>query len=423
MYRIRGVDLATMSNPKSAPPVAISDAVSARLLADVESISRRMAARIASDIPLSADFRTVGYLRLVLRACRDGIGTLIRALHAGRRPHPAELSALGAAGARQAELGVPLEVLLAAYRLAAKVVWREVVTEATQLGELDPATVVDLTEQVLEYLDDISAAVGSAYLVRREEIVRQRDRERDRLLRRLVAGESSTELRRLSVLAGLELSPPYRALAVAAARGDADRILGQALHRWSPLLVGEGLGSWIVLVDAAAPVDELLSALGMEGGAAGTAREDGTEPALVIAVGPTAARLEDVGGAVDRARRALAVGRRLDPAAVAHDDRDVGALAVIADHPAEARAYADRHLRPVLDDARRSGELLATLDAVLSTRGLGEAAAVLDVHRHTVVYRLARLRDLLGVDLDDAVVRHRLWLALLLHRLESTGAH
>jgi hypothetical protein len=408
-----------MSKAEVSQRVAISDAVSARLLADADAIARRMAARIASDIPLGADFRTVGYLRLVLRACRDGIGTLIRALHGGRRPHAAELSALGAAGAHQAELGVPLEVLLAAYRLAAKVVWREVVTEATQLGELDPATVVDLTEQVLEYLDDISAAVGSAYLVRREEIVRRSDRERDRLLRRLLAGESSPELRRLAVLAGLQLSPPYRALALTATCTDADRLLGEALQRWSPLLVVEGLGSWVVLVDAAAPVDELLNSVRSAlGGTDADRRSDGVPP-LVVAVGPEAARLEDVGDAVDRARRALEVGRRLDPTAVAHDERDVGALAVLTAHPAEARAYADRHLRPILDDARRSGELLATLEAVLSTRGLGDAAAALDVHRHTVVYRLTRLRDLLGVDLDDAVVRHRLWLALLLHRLAS----
>src|ERR1700736_6096733 len=88
-HRLQGVNLARMSKAEASQRVAISDAVSARLLADADAIARRMAARIASDIPLGADFRTVGYLRLVLRACRDGIGTLIRALHGGRRPHAA----------------------------------------------------------------------------------------------------------------------------------------------------------------------------------------------------------------------------------------------------------------------------------------------------------------------------------------------
>jgi DNA-binding PucR family transcriptional regulator len=34
-----------------------------------------------------------------------------------------------------------------------------------------------------------------------------------------------------------------------------------------------------------------------------------------------------------------------------------------------------------------------------------------------VVYRIQRLRDLLGVDLDDPGQRHRLWLALQAARL------
>lgn len=393
--------------------ITLSDAVTNRLLADADAIARRMAVRIASDIPLSDDFRTVGYLRLVVRACREGVGMLIRALRAGRRPHPAELSALGTAGARQAEMGVPLEVLLAAYRLAAKVVWREVVTEATRLGELEPATVVALTEQVLEYLDDISAAVGAAYLARREEIVRQRDRDRDRVLRRLLAGESSAELRRLAVSAGLELTPPYRTLAIIATCDDADRILARAWERWSPLLAGEGAGSWVALVDAGADVRDLLDTL--------RSAAKAESPGITVGVGPEAQRLEDVAGAVERARRALDVGRRLDPHAFAHDDREVGALAVLAEHPVEARAYSERHLRPLLEDDRRGRGLIATLEAVLMSRSLAEAASALGVHRHTVVYRLGRIRELLGVDLDDAVVRHRLWLALLLHSL-STGA-
>lgn len=402
------------------PRVPISEAVGNRLLADADGIARRMTARIASDIPLSDDFRTTAYLRLVLRACREGVATLIRALRAARRPHPAELTALGAAGARQAEMGVPLEVLLGAYRLAAKVVWREVVIEATRLEELEPATVVALTEQVLEYLDDISGAVGTAYLARREEVVRHRDRERDRLLRRLLGGDASAEMRRLAYAAGLELTPPYRAVAVASEIEDADALVGRAWQRWAPLVVGEEPGSWIVLVASVAPVDRLLTSL-RDAVRAGGHAAAGSSPPVVLGVGPEASRLEDVGDAAVRARRALDTGRRLAPAAWVHDDRDLGVLAVLASHRAEATAFRDLHLGPVLADPRRRDELLGTLEAVLSSAGLTEAAARLGVHRHTVVYRLSRLREILDADLGDAVVRHRLWLALQLHRLAGPG--
>ena len=377
-------------------------------------MARRMSLRIATEIPLGEYFRSVGYLRLLLKACRQGVDALIRNLHDGRRPHPAELAALGAAGARQAEMDVPLEVLLAAYRLAAKMIWREVVDEATRVGGLDPQTVVALTEQVLEYLDDISAAVGSAYLARREEVVRRRDRERDNLLRRLLAGDAGSEVRRLAVTAGLELSPPYRALAVWDAGIDGlDRLVSTVWRSAAPLTVAEEPGRWVVLVDAAADVERLVA----DALASSTAGPDGRR--VSIGIGPVAATLEEVGAAATRARRALNAGRRLDPEGRAFDDRDLSVVAALAEHPDEARTFVERYLGVLAADGTRS-ELLSTVAAVVATRGLAEAATSLGVHRHTVVYRLERLRELTGLNLDEPEVRHRVWLALALRRLLAT---
>ncbi|HET9050856.1 MAG TPA: helix-turn-helix domain-containing protein, partial [Candidatus Dormibacteraeota bacterium] len=146
----------------------------------------------------------------------------------------------------------------------------------------------------------------------------------------------------------------------------------------------------------------------------------GGEPPVVLGIGPEAGALADIGDAAVRARRALDAGRRLDPSSWVHDDRDVGLLAILDAHPAEAAAFRDLHLGPLLGDGRHR-DLLVTLQAVVSTGGLTDAAARLGVHRHTVVYRLSRLRDILEVDLDDSLVRHRLWLALQLHRLAGAG--
>ena len=73
----------------------------------------------------------------------------------------------------------------------------------------------------------------------------------------------------------------------------------------------------------------------------------------------------------------------------------------------------------MVDGTPRGAEQLRTLEAVLESRSLGDAAARLKVHRHTVVYRLERIGALLGADLDDPAVRHRLWLALQAQRLLS----
>jgi hypothetical protein len=389
--------------------------VSATLLAGSDQIARRLARRLSEELELPPEFGRVRYLRAIVAACRDGLHALLRQLHDGRRPHPTELAALGLAGAQQAELGVPFEVLLRGYRLAAKVVWREVVDAGTRMGGLSPETVVALSEQVLEYLDEISGAVGGAYLETRERLVRQRDRERDRVLGRLLAGDASAELRRLAASCDLELRPPYRLLACAVAPdADADRLLGAAWRSARALLVVADRGVWTALVDGDAPVEGLCRA-GM------TAIDPAAEGALVIGVGPVAASLDEVAAAARRAHRALDVGRRLRPGAAVHEDVELGVFAALdADHEA-LRAHVERLLGEIVDGSPRGAEQLRTLEAVLESRGLGDAAARLGVHRHTVVYRLERIGKLLATDLDDPGVRHRLWLALQAQRLLSQG--
>ena len=129
---------AAQPSPLPALPAEITEP----LLGQVDRISNLLARRLATEIALPAGFASPQYLRIVLQACRDGVGALVQQLHDQRRHHTAELARLGRAGERQAEMGVPLEVLLSAYRLAARVVWQEVIGEAGRVGELAPATVM-----------------------------------------------------------------------------------------------------------------------------------------------------------------------------------------------------------------------------------------------------------------------------------------
>jgi DNA-binding PucR family transcriptional regulator len=82
--------------------------------------------------------------------------------------------------------------------------------------------------------------------------------------------------------------------------------------------------------------------------------------------------------------------------------------------PDELRAYARRTLGPLLDPERRgAAELLQTLRAFLEAgRSQRAAARVCSVHVNTVVYRLGRVSDLLGVDLSDPAVVFDITLAL-----------
>ena len=410
--------MAAMSQPQRVVPrsdpsqwavaATLPPELTARLLADVDVIAGRMTRRIAAELVLPAQFRSVGYLRSVTGACRDALRTLVRLLRDGRGLRTADLQRLGSMGAQQAEMGVPLEVLLAAYRLAARVVWRELIGEAAGLDSLPPATVIAVTGQVLEYLDEISGAVGAAYLDTRERLMRRRDIDRDRILQRLVAGDVSPELRRLAAATDLDLQPPYHVVACSIPSEEAERALEAALRRPGVLVLREQPGAWLALLPQR---DNLAGVLEQ------AERAAGAPAGLRWGIGPPAATLDDVAESVRRAREALRVGARLDPGARAWDDAMVGIFTTLDADPAAMRRFVDRVLGGVLAvPASRRGALLETLEALLVAPSLNEAALRLGLHRHTVVYRQRRLAEL-GVTLDAPAAPHRLWLALQCLRL------
>ncbi|MEO8899701.1 MAG: helix-turn-helix domain-containing protein [Candidatus Dormibacter sp.] len=401
----------TPGNDKWAPTATLPPEITDHLLAEVDIMARRMTRRIAAEINLPAQFRSIGYLRLVTSACRDALRTLVRLLRDGRGLRTADLQRLGNMGAQQAEMGVPLEVLLAAYRLAARVVWRELIGESAGLEALPRATVIAVTGQVLEYLDEISGAVGSAYLETRERLMRRRDLDRDRLLQRLVAGDATPEFRRLAAAAELDLQPPYEVLACAVASAAAEGALERALRERSVLLVADQPGTWIALVPGHERVAQVLEEA-----------QKSLPDAVCWGIGPVAATLADVADSARRAREALHVGLRLDPNERVWDDAAVGIFATLATDPAAMARYVDNVLGAVLGvpEVRRA-PLLETLSALLATPSLNEAAGLLGLHRHTVVYRTRRLAEL-GISLDAPSARHRLWLALQCSRLLNTTA-
>ena len=80
-------------------------------------------------------------------------------------------------------------------------------------------------------------------------------------------------------------------------------------------------------------------------------------------------------------------------------------------------------LGPLTDyDRRQHGELVASLRAFLEHNGNWEAAArALAVHRHTLRYRIRRIAELTGRDLDRAGDRVEFWLALAGRRRPPQG--
>jgi len=92
---------------------------------------------------------------------------------------------------------------------------------------------------------------------------------------------------------------------------------------------------------------------------------------------------------------------------------------VLASHPEEVRSFYEDTVAPVVryDDQYRT-DLVGTLEAYLTANcHMSATAAAIHAHRHTVAYRLERVRDLTGLDPMQSEDRERLGLGLKAYRI------
>jgi len=92
---------------------------------------------------------------------------------------------------------------------------------------------------------------------------------------------------------------------------------------------------------------------------------------------------------------------------------------VLASHPEEVRSFYEDTVAPVVryDDQYRT-DLVGTLETYLAANcHMSATAAAIHAHRHTVAYRLERVRDLTGLDPMQSEDRERLGLGLKAYRI------
>ena len=132
--------------------------------------------------------------------------------------------------------------------------------------------------------------------------------------------------------------------------------------------------------------------------------------------------------------------QRRDPAALHEALREVGLLLALADagvplggqddtyrlligvllrDPDELSHLRERTISPLADyDARHDTDLLATLQAFLTHDGsTTETAEAMELHRHTVGYRLSRVHEVSGLSPYESDGRERLSLGLKAHQI------
>lgn len=147
-------------------------------------------------------------------------------------------------------------------------------------------------------------------------------------------------------------------------------------------------------------------------------------PGLLIAIGTQVAGLTDWRRTLEEAEQALILGRQLfgTGRVLAFSDLGVYRLLVRLRETPELWTFYRETLAKLADyDTRQRADLIKTLEAYFNHLGnLRATSEALHVHRNTLLYRLERIKEISGMDLDNAEEHFALWLALRAHRVLST---
>ncbi|HEY2715885.1 MAG TPA: helix-turn-helix domain-containing protein [Solirubrobacterales bacterium] len=388
------------SKPRTLDPEpwrGLSARVADLIEAEIPATTAEILESIGREVPEYARPLEGNFGRGVRRGVAEALAqfvAVIRDPDADRGPGREVYLALGRGEHRQ---GRTLDSLQAAYRVGARVAWRRF-AEAGSRARLPADSLSLLAESIFAYIDELSADSVDGYAEAQAELEDQGRRRRRELTRLLVAAEPPdfASLDAAARAARWRLSP--RLAALACAEGDLDAV-ARRLPPESLAAVVDGAGC-LVLADPEGPGRlEPLRRLGDR---------------VVVALGPpTAPTGAGQSWSLARALLDAVAAGRIETSGVVQADDHLAALLLLAGGPLTAR-IAERRLG-AFDSLTEGARERMRATALAYVRHGGNAVAMageLHVHPQTARYRIGRLRELLGDQLDDPDARFELELAL-----------
>ena len=276
---------------------------------------------------------------------------------------------------------------------------------------LHVAAVACLTEVAVEEARlEVEQNLRGSFL---EELRGRDDLEGDEVLRR--AARLGCDLSRGAVALCAELSSDRPRHVVATIAGEHPGALAQHMDG------GGGSGRVYALLPAVGDADAAATLTAARRLAARLQRH-GT-----VGVSSFYADVADLGRAIQEAELVLDVLRRSDVPI----DEDIGTgtyrllFRVLASHPEEVRSFYEDTVAPLVAyDAQYSTDLVGTLSAYLERNcNMNATASAIYAHRHTVAYRLERVKELTGLDPLLSEDRERLGLGLKAYRIIAPRLH
>jgi hypothetical protein len=415
--------------PKRAPVVtaAKGDVLGHPLFQRVERniprLARRMIDTFVAEIPLYAQLPREQLEGEILAITEANLRLFFGVLRTGEAMPASELNEVRLSAARRAEERVPLDAVLTAYHVGARIGWLALVEEHAP-DEIE--ALLSAGVRVLAYTQQITATVAAAYLEEQQTIFGE-ERDAARLLASaLLSGEPSEAL---ATRLGVSIAPAYVVVALRMpphADESDEKDVGGAIAarrkvRRAQAAVDEWAGeSTVTLLDPAGGTVFLPST--PESAAGLTARLADLAVALekaagvpVVVGGAIAFGVRDVPRAAAQAQDIVRLARMLDKPPGAYLLRDV-LLEYQLTRPSDAQDALARLIEP-LD---RNPDLPRTLEAYLDQDlDRKRTASTLHVHPNTLDYRLRRIIELTGLDPTTARGLQLLGAALAARRLKD----
>ncbi len=348
---------------------------------EVPAYGEGMGEQMAATIEQAVQMALAGFLRVAGSATEPGT------------PLSPTVEGAYALGRGEARSGRSADALLAAYRVGARVAWRELSATSVRAGT-PAATVASFAEMVFAYIDELSASSVAGHTDELETSGRLRQRLLDRLAVALLRGDAADALAEAASQA--DWAPSKTLTAVLLPESHVRPLLG--LLATQALTTGEhglpeGLGLVLVPDMGGRSRARLLRMVADRHAVVGPARP-----------------WQEVRSSYARAVRGLALRTGPEPV---DTESHLASLVVSADPEALADLRAQA-LAPLAEVRPATAEKLeATLRSWLLHQGRREdVAADLFVHPQTVRYRMGQLRELYGERLEDPQTVLMLTLAL-----------
>ena len=263
---------------------------------------------------------------------------------------------------------------------------------------------------------EIGATVAALLMLYQDSLAAAEASLKGSFVAQLIEGADANHslLRDQGLRYGLDLRLPWRMLLVsveaaqAAAVTRAYRAINRVLSQRDARAVAAQFAGQVVILTQQTDNSEALAAALLERLGA----------AARIAIGGVFQGADAVGAAHQQGNETLIIGARLHPNQALHRFEALGYIHTL--YQAGRGSLAQSGYVPLLRrlQAERATDLLRTLEAYLDCGGNGvQTAQTMCIHRSTLNYRLARIREITALDLSAPATRLDLQVALKLMRL------